>query len=326
MAEVFEDKALLMNIAYRLLGTVSEAEDAVQDAFVRWYSLAEGERERVSSPTGWLVTVTTRICLDVLGTARARRERYVGEWLPEPVPQAARWTSHSVTDHATDPADRVSLDESLGMALLVVLESMTPAERVSFTLHDVFGYPFAEIGAMVGRSEQACRRLASSARGRVRQARRARASASEHALVVSRFKDALVTGDLEALLAALDPEARVVPDGGGIVAAAIEPVVGAERIATYLLAIREQVPEMSLTVTAVNGRAGLVSRDGTGHPLAVMAVDVADGRIVRLWAIRNPEKLSAYATDALTQAGEPPSCCSRPTGATRGGQHMDRDF
>lgn len=141
MVEVFEDKALLMNIAYRLLGTVSEAEDAVQDAFVRWYSLAEGEREQVSSRTGWLATVTTRICLDVLGSARARRERYVGEWLPEPVPQAARWTSHSVTDHATDPADRVSLDESLGMALLVVLESMTPAERVSFTLHDVFGYP-----------------------------------------------------------------------------------------------------------------------------------------------------------------------------------------
>ncbi|WP_147915831.1 RNA polymerase sigma factor SigJ [Ruania zhangjianzhongii] len=297
MEEVFEDKALLMNIAYRLLGTVSEAEDAVQDAFVRWYSLEEGERDRVASPTGWLVTVTTRICLDVLGSARVRRERYVGEWLPEPVPTAARWTSHSVTDQAIDPADRVSLDESLGMALLVVLESMTPAERVSFTLHDVFGYTFAEVGAMVGRSEQACRRLASSARHRVRQARRARATASEHALVVSRFKEALVTGDLDGLMASLDPEATVVPDGRGIVAAALEPVVGAERIASYLLAIREQVPEMTVTVTAVNGRAGLVSRDGAGHPLAVMAVDVAGDRIVCLWAIRNPEKLSAYATE-----------------------------
>ena len=231
MVSVAADRGLLMNVAYRLLGSVSEAEDAVQEAFTRWYALPEDAREGIDSPAGWLVTVTTRICLDVLGSARARRERYVGEWLPEPVPAGTQWTSQTASRDAADPADRVSLDESLSMALLVVLESMTPAERVAFVLHDVFKYTFAEIGEIVGRSAPACRQLAASARRRARDARGDGIPAEEHARVVLAFKAALETGDLASLVEILDPDATAVPDGGGLVLAAIEPIVGAERIA-----------------------------------------------------------------------------------------------
>ncbi len=226
MESVAEDRGLLMNVAYRLLGSVSEAEDAVQDAFTRWYALSDDSRNEIASPTGWLVTVTTRICLDMLGSARARRERYVGEWLPEPVPAGVQWTSQTASDRVADPADRVSLDESLSMALLVVLESMTPAQRVAFVLHDVFRYTFAEVGEIVGRSPQACRQLASSARRRLREARGAHISAQEHARVVSVFKSALETGDLTALVEILDPDATAVADGGGLVSATIEPIGG----------------------------------------------------------------------------------------------------
>jgi RNA polymerase sigma factor (sigma-70 family) len=295
MASVVADRRLLMNVAYRLLGSVSEAEDAMQEAFARWYALSDDGRKEIGSPTGWLITVTTRICLDVLGSARARRERYVGEWLPEPVPAEALWTSQVASDRGSDPADRVSLDESLSMALLVVLESMTPAERVAFILHDVFRYTFAEVGEIVGRSPQACRQLASSARRRVREAHGDRVSAQEHARVVSVFQTALETGDLTSLIAILDPDATAIPDGGGLVKAAIEPIEGAERIARYLLELYRLQPELSFQHTTVNGRAGLVGRDAAGHALAVASVAVAHGLIERIWVIRNPGKLTGWS-------------------------------
>ncbi|WP_420112446.1 RNA polymerase sigma factor SigJ [Pseudactinotalea sp.] len=294
MEAPIEDRPLLVNIAYRMLGSVSEAEDAVQEASTRWYALSGEEQRHISSPTGWLVTVTTRICLDVLGSARARRERYVGEWLPEPVPELARWTSHTGAGRVADPADRVSLDESLSMALLVVLEAMTPAERVSFTLHDVFGYSFAEIGEIVGRSEEASRRLASSARRRVRDSRRARVDIREHERVVALFKAAVETGDLRALVEVLDPNATVIPDGGGLVAAATAPVTGAEEIARYLVDLRANVPGLAFEMTTVNGQPGLISRESAERPSAVMAVEVVGGRVARIWAIRNPQKLTGW--------------------------------
>ena len=294
MESVDTDRGLLMSVAYRLLGSVSEAEDAVQEAFARWYALSEDGRQEIGSPTGWLITVTTRICLDVLGSARARRERYVGEWLPEPVPAAAQWTSQAASNRGADPADRVSLDESLSMALLVVLESMTPAERVSFILHDVFTYTFAEVGEIVGRSPQACRQLASSARRRVRDAHGDHVSAQEHARVVAVFQAALETGDLTSLIAILDPEATAIPDGGGLVKAAIEPIEGAEKIARYLLGLYRLQPGLSFQPTTVNGRAGLVARDAAGHALAVASVAVAHGLVERIWVIRNPGKLTGW--------------------------------
>jgi RNA polymerase sigma factor (sigma-70 family) len=295
MPTVSADRGLLMNVAYRLLGSVSEAEDAVQDAFARWYAMSDGARDEIDSPTGWLVTVTTRICLDVLGSARARREQYVGEWLPEPVPAAAQWTSQAASDRANDPADRVSLDESLSMALLVVLESMTPAERVAFVLHDVFRYTFAEVGEIVGRSPQASRQLASSARRRVRDARSNRVGAEEHSRVVAEFRTALETGDLAALILILDPNATAIPDGGGLVQAAIEPIVGAETIARYFLGLYQLLPDLTFELTTVNGRAGLVVQDGAGRALAVASVAIAHGRIERIWIVRNPAKLGGWA-------------------------------
>jgi RNA polymerase sigma-70 factor (ECF subfamily) len=286
-----DDRGLLMNLAYRLLGSVTEAEDAVQEAYARWYALTDTGRGEILSPTGWLVTVTTRICLDVLGSARARREQYVGEWLPEPVPAQAQWTTATPP---VDPADRVTLDDSLSMALLVVLEAMTPAERVAFVLHDVFKYSFAEVGEIVGRSPEASRQLASSARRRVRDSRSSKVSTTEHARVVAEFKSALDTGDLSALIRLLDPSATVIADGGGIVAASLERIEGAETIARYFLALHELQPDLNFQLTTVNGRVGLVGQDAAGTALAVASVAITQGLIDQIWVIRNPEKLAGW--------------------------------
>ena len=151
-----------------------EAEDAVQETYARWYAMTRGATASHRNPAAWLTTVASRICLDMLGSARVRRERYVGEWLPEPLPEPAEWVGERRDASTVDPADRVTLDESVNMALLVVLDAMTPAERVAFILHDVFRYPFAEVAEIVGRTPAACRQLASSARRRSREARAAR--------------------------------------------------------------------------------------------------------------------------------------------------------
>jgi RNA polymerase sigma-70 factor (ECF subfamily) len=291
---VTADRRLLMSIAYRLLGSTGEAEDAVQEALARWYCMSAADRAEIASPVGWLVTVTTRICLDVLGSARARHERYIGEWIPEPVPSGWAWTSQAGAGHADDPLDRVSLDESLHMAMLVVLESMTPAERVSFVLHDVFAYTFAEVGEIVGRTPHACRQLASSARRRIGAARRDTVSAAEHARVVGAFQAALDGGDLGALVQLLDPNARATADGGGVVRAATEPVVGAESIARYLADLCRMQPDLRFESTTVNGLAGLAGTDASGSTVAVAAIAVAGGLIQNLWVIRNPHKLALW--------------------------------
>ena len=164
LAEVISERRQLINLAYRLLGSLAEAEDVAQETYTRWYALPEQQREAIASPGAWMTTVASRICLDLLGSARARREHYVGDWIPEPVPGG--WLDGTGSAPA-DPADRVTLDESISMAFLVVLDSMTPAERVSFVLHDIFRYTFAEIADVVGRTPAACRQLASSARRRI---------------------------------------------------------------------------------------------------------------------------------------------------------------
>ncbi len=291
---VMKDRHLLMNVAYRLLGSVSEAEDAVQEAYTRWYALAARSRDDVASPTGWLITAVSRICLDVLGSARARREQYVGQFLPEPVPATLPWTGLAALDRAADASDRLALDDSLRMALLVVLESMTPAERVAFILHDVFNFTFVEISAIVSRSPQACRQLASSARRRVRGRSERHAARNDHRGVVAAFKAAWETGDLTALMAVLDPEAVAVTDGGGLVSAALEPIHGAERIARFFLDVHQRQPDLVVETAAVNGQAGLVARDQTGRALAVVSVAVANALIERFWTMRNPAKLDLW--------------------------------
>ena len=169
LSAIMSERRQLINLAYRLLGSLADAEDVVQETYARWYAMSGPQQEAIESPGAWLTTVASRICLDLLRSARARRERYVGEWIPEPLPEPAEWTSGAGAITA-DPADRVTLDESVSMAFLVVLDSMTPAERVALILHDVFGYPFAEVAQVTGRTPAACRQLASSARRRTRAA------------------------------------------------------------------------------------------------------------------------------------------------------------
>ncbi len=277
----------LIDLAYRMLGSPAEAEDAVQEAYARWYATAPERRDAIASPGAWLTTVVSRICLDVLGSARVRRERYVGEWLPEPLPDHGERAAG-----AGDPADRITLDESVGMAFLVVLESMTPAERVVFVLHDVFRYPFPEIAAIVDRTPAACRQLAASARRRVGAAP---APAAGSAGVVREFRRAWEAKDIRALVGLLDPSAVLVADGGGLVGAVLRPVEGGERIAQYLALMAEKAPGLVLLERTVNGRPGLVARR-EGVTATVAALDVEDGRITRIWAVRNPEKLGRWAT------------------------------
>ncbi|MEU1285031.1 RNA polymerase sigma factor SigJ [Kitasatospora sp. NPDC005856] len=292
------ERRQLINLAYRLLGSLAEAEDAVQETYARWYALSRTQQEAVASPGAWLTTVASRVCLDLLGSARARRERYVGEWIPEPLPDRGEWIGGPGGDGGgpSDPADRVTLDESVNMAFLVVLEAMTPAERVAFVLHDVFRYPFPEVAEIVGRTPAACRQLATSARRRIRAAQAPTVPRGAQAGLVRRFKEAWEARDIAALVALLAPDATMTADGGGLAGAALRPVRGSERIAQYLIHIADKAPGLVLLERTVNGRAGLVAQHG-GRTATVAAFELAEGRITRIWAVRNPEKLRPWTED-----------------------------
>jgi RNA polymerase sigma-70 factor (ECF subfamily) len=286
---VMSERRQLINLAYRMLGSLADAEDVVQETYARWYAQSAEQRDAIDSPGAWLTTVASRICLDVLGSARARRERYVGEWIPEPLPDRRELAGPATTD----PAERVTLDESVNMAFLVVLESMTPAERVAFVLHDIFRYPFPEVAAIVGRSPAACRQLASSARRRLTGSRAPVRAAPEHADVVRAFKDAWAAHDVTALIGLLDPDALAVADGGGVVTAQLDPVQGAARIAQLLVDVAALAPGLTILERSVNGRPGIIAQlDGV--TVVVMALHVEQNRITNLWAVRNPEKLRPW--------------------------------
>ncbi|MFG3041433.1 RNA polymerase sigma factor SigJ [Streptomyces sp. NPDC048330] len=307
LSVIVGERRRLTDLAYRLLGSLAEAEDAVQEAYTRWYAMSRRQQEAVESPGAWLTTVTGRICLDVLGSARARRERYVGAWIPEPLPDRTEWFGgRAVSGGAgpADPADRVTLDESVNMAFLVVLESMTPAERVAFVLHDVFRYPFAEIAEIVGRTAAACRQLAASARRRVRDERVPAAPSAGQAGLVRSFKEAWEERDIKALVGLLDPEATMTADGGGFVGTVLRPVEGGERIAQYLIHIADKAPGLVLLERSVNGLPGLVAQH-SGRTVTVAAFDLAEGRISRIWAVRNPEKLRPWNEDGADGAERP---------------------
>ncbi|NUP04297.1 MAG: RNA polymerase sigma factor SigJ [Nonomuraea sp.] len=289
LSVIMSERRRLINLAYRLLGSLADAEDVVQETYARWYAMSRAQQEAIDSPGAWLTKVAGRICLDLLGSARARRERYVGEWIPEPLPDR----TESPGSDPADPADRVTLDESINMAFLVVLESMTPAERVAFILHDVFRYPFAEVAEIVGRSPAACRQLATSARRRIRDAQAPATPAAQSAGIVRSFKRAWETQDIEALMALLDPGATVIADGGGLVTAALRPIEGVERIAQYALVLAGKTSALTLVERTVNGQPGLVVKQDD-DTVAVLAFEVAGDRIKHIWAVRNPEKLRAW--------------------------------
>jgi RNA polymerase sigma-70 factor (ECF subfamily) len=254
------------------------------------------QQDAIESPGAWLTTVASRICLDVLGSARARRERYVGEWIPEPLPEPAEWISGRPGGTTADPADRVTLDESVSMAFLVMLESMTPAQRVAFILHDVFRYPFAEVAGITGRTPAACRQLASSARRRIRASQAPAAPAARQAGLVRDFKKAWEAGDIDALIGLLDPGATVIADGGGLVSAALRPSEGGEQVARYLAGIAGRAPgNVTFLERTVNGQPGLVAQQD-GVTVTVFAFDIAGDRITHIWAIRNPDKLRLWTT------------------------------
>ncbi|GAA3441175.1 RNA polymerase sigma factor SigJ [Planomonospora venezuelensis] len=304
LSAIMSERRHLINLAYRLLGSLSDAEDVVQETYVRWYAMPRQRQDAVGSPGAWLTTVAGRICLDLLGSARARRERYVGEWIPEPLPDPAEWTPGPSDGTAADPADRVTLDESVSMAFLVVLESMTPAERVAFVLHDVFRYSFAEVAATVGRTPAACRQLASSARRRLRAAQASTAPAARQAGVVRDFKRAWEAKDIDALIGLLDPGATAITDGGGLASAGLRPIEGSEQIVRYILAVAGTAPAMTILERTVNGRPGLVAQQG-GVTVTVTAFDVAGDRITRIWAVRNPDKLRPWTAGPRQHPGVP---------------------
>ena len=240
--------------------------------------------------------VASRICLDLLGPARVRRERYVGEWIPEPLPDQMEWTNQRSGSTSVDPADRVTLDESINMAFLVVLESMTPAERVAFILHDVFGYSFPEVAEIVGRTPAACRQLASSARRRIRASQAPATPTAQRTHIVREFKQAWQAKDIDALIGLLDPDATAIGDGGGLVSAAPRPIEGGEQVARYFADLAGRAPSnVTFLERTVNGQPGLVAQQD-GVTVTVMAFDITDDRIRHIWAVRNPEKLRPWTT------------------------------
>jgi RNA polymerase sigma-70 factor, ECF subfamily len=268
----------LRAVAYRLLGSVSQADDAVQEA---WLRLAGADNARIADLRAWLTRVTARICLDELRSARVRREEYVGEWLPEP------WVDEG---DGGDPAERITLDESVELAMLVVLGSLSPAERTAFVLHDVFGLPFEEIADAVGRTPSGVRQLASRARQRVAERRpRFDLDPAAQRAAVEAFLAAARAGDLAGLVRVLDPEVVWHSDGGGAVPAPRRPVRGAPRVARMVLRQAPTYVEHS-QVRSVNGAVGVVVVDH-GRVLGVIALAVSGGRIVEVNAIYNPDKL-----------------------------------
>jgi RNA polymerase sigma-70 factor, ECF subfamily len=274
-----EQRSLLFGIAYRMLGSVMDAEDAVQEAYLRWQA---SDRSEVESPRAYLSTIVTRYCIDQLRSARARREEYVGPWLPEPLVQG----------EGPDVAEQVELAESLSMAFLVLLERLSPVERAVFLLSEVFGYEYAEIARIVERSEANCRQIAHRARQHVRERRpRFDPGSEEQQQLTAQFLQACASGDLSGLMATLAEGVTLWSDGGGKVAAAPRPIQGADRVARFLLGILAKTPPGGVaTGVLVNGEPGLITYM-EGRPNAVAVLEIAEGRIQGIRIVVNPDKL-----------------------------------
>jgi len=284
-AEIYEPlRPLLFSIAYRMLGTVSDAEDIVQEAFLRYHRAAAG-RDGVDSPKAFLSAVTTRLCIDHLRSARLRREAYVGEWLPEPL----------LTDTAApDPAGAAEQADSLSMAFLLLLERLTPVERAVFLLHDVFGYGYDEIAGIVGKSEDNCRQLALRARRRVGEGRpRFEASRSKREKLAGQFFRAVGDGDMDGLVSMLAEDVVVYGDSGGIGPSWPRPITGRGNVSRLLLGIGGQMRQVGITIrpTEINGQPGAMFLDADGNLTNVFVLDIADGQVAAVRSVINPEKL-----------------------------------
>ena len=278
-------------IAYRMLGSVSEAEDVVQEALLRLHRAVEAG-ERIESPPAYLSTVATRLAIDELRSARARRETYVGEWLPEPI-------AGDRGDAGDDPAAHAEMADSLSTAFLVVLESLSPEQRAVFLLRDVFDYPYDEIARLVGKSEPAVRQLAVRARRHVDERRpRYETSREEQHELAERFFAAAREGDLEALESLLADDVALHGDGGGKMPALARPVHGRRRVARTLAAwarASDRFDVSGFRVTRLNGQAGAIAVRHDGSPFSAISLHIREGRIEALYAVVNPDKLGGIA-------------------------------
>lgn len=277
----------LFGIAYRMLGSSSDAEDVLQDAYIR---LMATENDKIRSFEAFASTVVTRLCLDRLKSARAQREIYPGVWLPQPVPT----TQLDLTDEFVDPAERLDRLESLSMAFLLILETLTPEERAVFLLREVFDYGYDEIAQIVGKSETNCRQLLSRAKKLITAQRpRFHTSPEEHQRIFAAFVQASNEGNLEKLAELLTANVTLYSDGGGKATAALRPVRGREAVLKLLqgLARTGIKPGDQITATSLNGRESLIVRNGEGMITTVMFFDVNEGAIQGIYIMRNPDKL-----------------------------------
>jgi len=280
-------RGLLFTVSYEMLGSASDAEDVVQETWLRWDAIGDDARAAVREPRAFLVRIVTRKALDRLRSNARRREDYVGEWLPEPLLTAP------------DVADDVELAESVSIAMLTVLETLTPTERAVFVLREVFDTPYGEIAEVLGKSEAAVRQIGHRARGHVAARRpRMEVSRGEQQEVVARFLAAVTQGDLKGLLDVLAPDVVLVADGGGVVQAVVNPVVGAKKVANLLRPFSRFAPEAEILPVLLNGAVGarIVGTDD-GYDTAISFV-VEEGRISRIYAVRNPAKLGRIDVEA----------------------------
>ena len=278
-------RAYLRGLAYRMLSSMAEAEDAVQDAYIRWHRIGIKARSAIENPRAWLSKATTRLCLDRLKSARAQRESYVGPWLPEPViePEAAE-----------DPAE---LAQDLSVAFLLLLERLSPLERAAFLLHDVFEMSFQQVAEVLRRDPAACRQLATRARKHIEAGRpRFDAKAEDHARIAAAFLAAAGSGDPAQLARILAQDAILLSDGGGKVRAALNPIEGRDKVIAFLLGVQRKAPRPEGTEyrpAFINGRPGflVVLPDGTIDQ--TLSFEVQDGAVQRIYVVRNPDKLKA---------------------------------
>jgi RNA polymerase sigma-70 factor (ECF subfamily) len=273
----------LIGLAYRMLGSRADAEDAVQDAWIRW---AEADRARIENPDAWLITVVTRLCLDRIKSVRRTREIYVGPWLPEPVLDTEALSPHTATE----------LADNLSFALMMALERLSPLERAAFLLHDVFDENFHDVAQTLGRSEAACRQLAARARRSVQsEGVRFSPSPETHRKLLQAFAGAAMAGDIDALKSLLQHDAIAITDGGGKKRAALNPIYGADNIARFFTGLArkfaKELGPLSLELAELNGAPGLILRAG-GEVDQTMTIAVADGKIQTLYTVRNPDKLT----------------------------------
>ena len=281
LASFDQYRGLLFSVAYRMLGTVDDAEDMLQETFIRWQ---EASDEEIRSPRAFLVTIISRLCINHLQSARIQREEYVGQWLPEPL----------VTGGGSDPLGLIHVDETLSMAFLVLLERLTPIERAVFLLREVFEYEYRDVAAVVGQTEANCRQILSRARQHVGAMRpRFQPSPETHTRLLDSFLEAVRTGSLEGLLSLLSKDVVLYTDGGGRALAVPNAVHGADRVARgILIGLKKLVPkDLARRITEVNGKPAVVSwRDG--KPFSVLTLEVSEGRVTGIYVITNPEKLS----------------------------------